>query len=572
MVNRELTPYEEIDEIFQLAFELSPADETELVWLERRHGRASSDPAAPAYLEPSRLTVLVRVVENGRVGWHRTDSGGVGDVEIALRQALALATSQPKARRLPVLPTPGEAAEAAAEQAGAPPLFDPEIAALTVDRARRRAQEFCRAGAASFAGGAGAGLGGGAGEEAVLRWGQTQIAVANNHGLVRLAESTEITLQFRSGRGPQAGWAAGSARSLADLDGAAIVQRARSRVSWQPLAQPPATERLPLVLSAEAVCELLNVLNIFALAGRAYLDGTSFLARHRNVQVFDRNFHLRDDAGALPGLPFPFDFEGTRKRPLDLITFGKPSLPALSQQQSGEAGLEPTAQSVGGQDALFGNLFLLPGELDEAGLLQTAEGGIYVGWLDRPECYEPNQLRVRALARGVRRIENGRLGAPLPDLVWDESLLHAFARLRGIGKEMVVRSMPSTPMGAIAAPTLVLEEANKLDPVREQVEGQTEATALALLPSPATAMTGSLPLPDDARPLLEASYGPDGTDGTETLVGTIGFFVEPSESPFADLEGEVSLEGEGLLEELEDPSGTEELSDTAFEVDPDELG
>ena len=50
MVKSELTPYEEIDEIFRLAFELSPADETELVWLERRHGRASSDPAAPAYL------------------------------------------------------------------------------------------------------------------------------------------------------------------------------------------------------------------------------------------------------------------------------------------------------------------------------------------------------------------------------------------------------------------------------------------------------------------------------------------------------------------------------------------
>jgi PmbA protein len=529
------TPYERIDEIFQRAFELSPADETELVWLERRHGRASSDPAAPAYLEPSRLTVLVRVALGGRVGWHRTESGGHGDVEIALRQALALATTKTKARRLPVLPTPGESLDFGA------PLFDPEIAGLTVDKARRRAQDLCRGGfGAAGMTGQGNGNGGshsGAGEEAILRWGQTQIAVANTHGLARMAEATEASLQFRSGRGPQAGWAAGSARSLAGLGGPEIVQRARGRVSWLPPAEPPAAERLPLMLSAEAVCELLNVLNIFALAGRAYLDGTSFLARHRNVQVFDRNFHLRDDAGAMPGLPFPFDFEGMSKRPLELITHGKPSLPALSHLQSGEAGLEPTAQSVGGQDALFGNLFLLPGELDEAGLLQAAEGGIYVGWLDRPECYEPNQLRVRALARGVRLIENGRLGAPLPDLVWDESLLHAFARLRGVGRELVVRSMPSTPLGGIAAPSLVLEEANKLDPVREVVEGQTEATALALLPPPAK-LTAPIVLSESLR--------------TEEVRFAFDASLEAAEAGADEAAGEIAGESDGGDDSAED--------------------
>lgn len=563
MPKRELTPYEQIDDVFQLAFELSPADETELVWLERRHGRVSSEAGAPAYQEPARLTVLVRVVENGRVGWHRTESGGVGDVEIALRQALALATSQPKARRLPVLPTPDDAIETSAA------LFDPEIAGLTIDKARRWAQDLCRGGPA-------------AGEEAILRWGQTQIAIANNHGLARMAESTEISLLFRSGRGPQAGWAAGSARSLAALGGEAIAARARQRASNLPLADPPNTERLPLMLSAEAVCELLNVLNIFALAGRAYLEGTSFLARHRNVQVFDRSFHLRDDAAALPGLPFPFDFEGMRKRPLELITFGKPTLPALSQHQSGEAGLEPTAQSVGGQDALFGNLFLQPGEADEAALLQAAEGGIYVGWLDRPECYEPNQLRVRALARGVRRIENGRLGAPLPDLVWDESLLHAFARLRGVGQDVVVRSMPSTPLGAIAAPSLVLEEANKLDPVRVQVEGQTEATALALLPPPAPAAAPLRePSAEVTRPRFaevaaatttaaaaaasaaEVEAENLGSDSGES--STFFGLDEGADSPFADLDGETGSELADESGSSDELSGAEDLSGTHFE-------
>ena len=548
MAKRELTPYEKIDEVFGQALELSTADETELLWLERRHGRASSDPEAPAYLEPSRLTVLVRVVQNGRVGWHRTESGGVGDVEIALRQAMALATTQPKARRLPVLPTPGDPLDFET------PIFDPEIAGLTIEKARRRAKELGQPSRED--------------EEAILRWGQTQIAVVNNHGLARMAEATEISLLFRSGRGPGAGWAAGSARALSGPAGLPIpdiVGRARDRATQLPVVTPLATERLPLVLSAEAVCELLNVLNIFALAGRAYLEGTSFLARHRNVQVFDRQFHLRDDARALPGMPFPFDFEGMRKRPLDLIVGGKPSLPALSQHQSGEAGLEPTAQSVGGQDALFGNLFLHPGQLDQEGLLQAAEGGIFIGWLDRPECYEPNQLRVRALARGARRIEGGKLGAPLPDLVWDESLLHAFARLRGIGSELVVRSMSSTPLGAIAAPMLVLEEANKLDPVKEPAEGQTEATALALLPPPAAPVADPPAPAEEAGGESEAEGESDGSDRSDRSDGSVRFFAaEEEDNPFADLAGEgenPDFTGEG------DGDASDELSGTGTEFE-----
>ena len=211
-----------------------------------------------------------------------------------------------------------------------------------------------------------------------------------------------------------------------------------------------------MLLAPEATIALLNVLNTFALAGRAYLDGTSFLVRHRGVQVFDRAFNLLDDGGRLPGVPFPFDLEGSPKKPLKLIVEGQPSAVALNQYQGAEAGMRPTAQAVGGQDALFGNLFMLPGELSDDDLLAAADGGLRIGWLDPPECFEPSQLRIRARARCARRIENGRLGAALPDFVWEESLLRALARLRAIGRETVVQSTPTTPLGAITAPAVVL--------------------------------------------------------------------------------------------------------------------
>jgi predicted Zn-dependent protease len=215
---------------------------------------------------------------------------------------------------------------------------------------------------------------------------------------------------------------------------------------------------VPVLFTGEAVIELLNVLNTFAFSGRAFVEGTSFLARHRNVQVFDRGFNLCDDGTRTPGLPFPFDLEGSPKAPLDLIVDGQPSTPALTYQQGAETGLVPTAQAVGGQDALFGNLFLLPGEASEEELLAAADGGIHVGWLDRPECFDPGHLHLRARARGVRRVEGGKLGPPLPELVWEDSLLRALARLRAVGRDPVVRAVSSTPLGAISAPALVLTE------------------------------------------------------------------------------------------------------------------
>ncbi|MEO1366448.1 MAG: metallopeptidase TldD-related protein, partial [Acidobacteriota bacterium] len=219
------------------------------------------------------------------------------------------------------------------------------------------------------------------------------------------------------------------------------------------------------VLSPEAVIELLDIANTFAFAGRAYLDGSSFLAQHRGVQVFDRAVHVRDDAGRTPGMPFPFDLEGVTKRPVDLIVEGSTSTPALNQAQGGAAGLEPTGQSVGGEDAMFGNLFVLPGHQDLAELLREADGGLFIAHIDRPECHDPRRLGIRAVARGVRRIEGGRPATPLPDLVWETSLLVTFARVAGIGRHPVVRAMPSTPLGGICAPAFALTNADGFEPL-----------------------------------------------------------------------------------------------------------
>ncbi|MCP4660312.1 MAG: hypothetical protein GY856_33340 [bacterium] len=440
----EFRPYDEVSACLEQVLNASPADETEVVWLERRHGWATHRGPRPGFphdgfLESPRLTVLVRVVEGSRQGLFRTDTADPNQLESGVRHALAMAKVQPGIGKRPILPTD------TGELRSPPRLIDREISRLDPGSARSLLQRLC-----------------GDQEQGRLTWSEARLAIFNSHGLRRSAASSEVSLQILAGTHPGCGRAAGSARTLEALDPEGIRRRARRCHTSGPVAPFPSGP-VPILLAPEATVELLNVLNAFAFAGRSYLDGTSFLSRHRNIQVFDESFNLRDD-GTRGGLPFPFDFEGSAKRRLDLIVGGKPSTLALNQYQGAAAGLEPTAQAVGGQDSLFSNLFLLPGQASEAELPAAAEGGIRIGWLEPAECFEPSQLRIRAVARSVRRIEDGRLGPSLPDFVWEESLLRALARLRGVGSETIVRSTPTTPLGGISAPAIVLAETEEIVP------------------------------------------------------------------------------------------------------------
>ncbi len=431
-------PYEQVSAAFERVLAASPADETELVWFERKYSSASSDGDQVDATGRPRLTVLIRVIEGGRQGWHRTDCSRANELETGLRQALLLARVQPRIKKRPVLPTDKR------DLRFSPQLLDREVSELDPRQAHCLLDEWC-----------------GRGLRGRLDWSETRLAIFNSHGLRRSAATSELTFEAACERG---GRAAGSTRSLKAPGAPAICERARRCCGQGARAEMPPGP-VPVLLSPESTIVLLNVLNTFALAGRAYLDGTSFLVRHRNLQVFDQGFNLLDDGHRLPGVPFPFDLEGSPKRPLELIVQGQPSTVALNQHQGAEAGMRPTAQAVGGQDALFGNLFLLPGEALEEELLATADGGIRIGWLDPPECFEPSQLRIRTVARCVHRIENGRLGAALPDLIWEESLLRALARLRSIGNEPAVCSTPTTPLGAISAPAIVLADTEGFRPL-----------------------------------------------------------------------------------------------------------
>jgi PmbA protein len=423
----------------------SPADATELIWVEARRGQESNGKRRRDSYELQERMVLARVRESGRSGIHRTSGCEVSDLEGAIRQAMAQARLSPPSAP-PPLP---EGAEGAL--APLPGLHDPELARMTPGRARDLVQRLSDRALPD-------------GDATVrLGWAEGRVAVAGSRGLRRSAEVTSAWASVISGRGSGAGIASAASRSLAGLGPSGLLARARERQAQdgEAGAEGPGGP-VPVALSQEAAAALLEMLNRRAFTSTSFHHGAPFLRDALGTPVFHPAVSLRDDATDPRGIPFPFDLLGSAKRPLDLIERGVFLTPALDGKLAADLGRRPTPHLVAPDEAAPSHLFLLPGQRPDADLLRDAEGGVWIGALDAVQGHDPGSLRFRTTARGVRRIEGGALGAPLPDLLWEDDLRSLLSQGVAIGNEPLTLPLGDGLFGGISAPMVFLEQVQGL--------------------------------------------------------------------------------------------------------------
>jgi len=432
-----LRSLERVREELAAAVDRSPADETEILWLETRRGRTGYRvPDLDSYQRRSRQVTL-RVREGRRAGLHRTGGARTGELDGAVRHALAAARAAPP-ESLPPLPGGCE------PESFASAVCDPDLERLHAKAARRLLQEALRDD-----------------EAAIIEWTVGQVAIANSRELACAERASTVMVEVRSGVDPGAGFARHAARSLDALQLVRLVETARERRAPEGApATPPSGE--PVLLAPEATIELVELLNLHAFSSRAILEGESFLLQHTGVQVFDRRLDLADDACRESGLPFPFDLEGVPKTPVELVSAGVPRTAALDTATAARVGLSPTCQCTGGEEAYPLNTILRPGEHSDQDLFHIADGGVWVSRLDEVECFDPARMRVRARARGVRRLRGGRLAEPVIDLVWEDSLLRVFSNLLAVGATCFCRPSRDGFLGGTSAPALAVADVDGL--------------------------------------------------------------------------------------------------------------
>jgi predicted Zn-dependent protease len=503
MSRTELASLDEMTARLERALAASPADSTEIVWIEARRtqvtaGRGRRDQAGaagPGGRAPCERNLLVRVRQSGRTGLHRTGGVEPSELENAVRDAVAQARLAPPTPAEPLAgagtgekrgaaaPTLAATAAGGAQHAGLPAhadgpggpgpgrgdaLYDPELAELEAVRARALLD-----GAAER------------GELLRLSWLEGRVTVVNSAGLRQAARVTAASFEASCGRVPGAGRAAGAARRLDTLYLHDTLDRARARHAAAPAhaagtagaagaagddagdaapAAAAAPPGLPMLLSEQSAAALIALLNRHALSAAAQRDPGSGLHGQLGESVMASCLSLRDDGTDPRALPFPFDLAGWPKRQVDLFVDGVFATPAVDARLAAEIGRPSTPHGMAPDESIAANLLLLPGDrapLPEAELLRQAADGIWIGALDGLECFDPGRLRFRARARGGRRIAGDALGPPLPDFLWEDDLLAVLARTAALGDRPATIATGDMLFGATVAPLLALRAAER---------------------------------------------------------------------------------------------------------------
>jgi PmbA protein len=214
-----------------------------------------------------------------------------------------------------------------------------------------------------------------------------QLAIASSNGVIGSFSVTHawcaaIALATEDGQS-QVGFGVDAARALDDLDpGPVAVEAATRAVRMLGAAKPP-TRTIPVVFDRMVAPSLLGVV-LAGLSAEEVQKGRSLFADKLGQRVGAAGLHLVDDGHLVDGPgAAPFDGEGVPTRRTVLIDDGvlqcflhNTATAARGNTTSTGNARRASFKSTPGVSAH--NLFLAPGELDQAGLLAQAGEGLLV--------------------------------------------------------------------------------------------------------------------------------------------------------------------------------------------------
>jgi predicted Zn-dependent protease len=279
----------------------------------------------------------------------------------------------------------------------------------------------------AFAGAASAGL------EAFGLWsaGAVRTALATSTGVRATDDVTDAFMKVvcRDANG-RSGYAAHTARTVAELDATALTARA---IEQAPREDGVALEpgEYPVVLSADAVAVLLEFAGWLAFNGLAHAERRGALSGRLGETIAAPAIDLSDAPGSGLTLARAWDAEGVPKATVALVRGGVAEGVVHDLRSAAVAGdgARSTGHAVeaGGspEGPIPTNLVLAGGSAaDEAALAAPIERGIYVTRLWYVNAVHERQVLLTGMTRdGTFLIEDGRIGPPVRDVRFTDSVL-----------------------------------------------------------------------------------------------------------------------------------------------------
>jgi PmbA protein len=381
---------------------------------------AASEVHQPTLID--NVVVLLRVVEDSRVGiatTNRIDDSGLADLARRARDAARSAPANPD---FPGLAEPMEL----------PPVqgFDETTANLTpADQALLAGEAIAAAEVPAYG---------------FFTSGSTELAIASTRGVSteqRMSDSTTLVLAAEEGR---SGYAEATAWRVGDIDSAAVAREASDKAQRTGGARAIDPGSYAAVLEPYALAELIEYFSYDSLGAQGLLEERGYFADRIGTCVFDEAVSIWDDALDPRGLPKAFDFEGSPKQRVELVTDGvaRGVVWDRATAKRADSGAQTTGHAPPQELAAWGPLpFSLSfGGGDAESVEELAERvgeGIYITRLHYLGVVHPRDGVITGMTRdGTFRIRKGKIAEPLVNLRFTVAVPELLRNVHGLTRDV----------------------------------------------------------------------------------------------------------------------------------------
>jgi predicted Zn-dependent protease len=277
-------------------------------------------------------------------------------------------------------------------------------------------------------------------------------AQANSAGMLAFHESSSVHFSVTASADDGTGWAGSSSHRAADVDPAALGQRAIAKTLAGRGPREVEPRQYTVILEPEAVADLMGFLT-GEFNALAVDEGRSCFTGKVGQKVVGENISITSD----PYHPLlqgrPFDGEGLPRKQVTLIDKGVAANLVYDRLTAKKHGVEPTGHGSGGSNtggAYPTSLVFSDGDVSLEDMIAGTDAGILLTRLWYLRTVDPMKLIVTGMTRdGTFWIEGGEIKYGLKNMRFNESVLSVLSN--------VVAMSPAERVGSMVLPAMKVE-------------------------------------------------------------------------------------------------------------------
>lgn len=211
-----------------------------------------------------------------------------------------------------------------------------------------------------------------------------------------------------------------------------------------------------VILSPEAVSDILNYTGYTAFNGKMIMEGKSFVSHNRSKKIFPEAITVTDDPFDELTLPIPFDLVGYPREKIYLIKDGVVEDGVYDHLTALKYNRKCTGNTLPPEHASFGalpfNLVMKEGDNSFEEMISSTKKGIYISRLHYVNILNPMSIQLTGMTRdGTFLIENGKMIRAIKNMRFNTSVIDMLKAVDMISKE---RQTKSGFVGPTVAPYL----------------------------------------------------------------------------------------------------------------------